>query len=57
MRSTKSLSRIRFPISEKYEYIGRLLRPGELSRNYSDGESEGDSSEEETEVSTRPKAE
>ena len=33
--------------SEKYEYIGRLLRPGETSRNYSDGESEGNSSEEE----------
>jgi len=32
---------------EKYEYIGRLLRPGETSRNYSDGESEGNSSEEE----------
>ena len=42
---------------EKYEYIGRLLRPGELSRNYSDGETEGDSSEEETDVSARPKAE
>merc|ERR1712137_1102792 len=33
--------------TEKYEYIGRLLRPGETSRNYSDGESEGNSSEEE----------
>lgn len=34
-------------LAEKYEYIGRLLRPGETSRNYSDGESEGNSSEEE----------
>ncbi|KAK4014523.1 membrane-associated progesterone receptor component 1 [Daphnia magna] len=41
--------------TEKYEYIGRLLRPGELSRNYSDGETEGESSEEED--VTRPKAE
>lgn len=45
--------------TEKYEYIGRLLRPGETSRNYSDGESADSSSEEETEgVSTnRPKDE
>jgi hypothetical protein len=42
---------------EKYEYIGRLLRPGELSRNYSDGETEGESSEDEDTVSSRPKAE
>lgn len=46
-----------FCLLEKYEYIGRLLRPGELSRNYSDGESAGESSDEESEVSTRPKAE
>ena len=45
-------------ISEKYEYIGRLLRPGETSRNYSDGESEGTSSEdEEPPVVSRPKSE
>ena len=46
--------------AEKYEYIGRLLRPGELSRNYSDGESEGSSSSEEEgeqENSSRPKSE
>lgn len=48
--------KVLFLFLEKYEYIGRLLRPGELSRNYSDGETEGESSEEE-DVSSRPKAE
>ena len=48
-----------FRVTEKYEYIGRLLRPGETSRNYSEGESEGSSSEEEAESpdSDKPKAE
>lgn len=56
---TKKMTYLSDPV-EKYEYIGRLLRPGETSRNYSDGESaEESSSEDESEqVSTnRPKAE
>lgn len=57
----KEKNSIGIPITEKYDYIGRLLRPGETSRNYSDGESaEGSSSEEESEQvanTNRPKSE
>ncbi|XP_067012538.1 membrane-associated progesterone receptor component 2 isoform X2 [Anabrus simplex] len=40
---------------EKYEYVGRLLKPGELPTNYSDEEEEG--SQQETAVVDRPKEE
>lgn len=48
--------------SEKYEFVGRLLRPGEEPTNYSDEEDESNTSEakqkEETEASgDKPKVE
>lgn len=48
--------------SEKYEFVGRLLRPGEEPTNYSDEEDESNTSEtkqkEETEAGgDKPKAE
>ena len=29
-----------YPISERYEYVGKLLKPGETPTNYSDEEDE-----------------
>lgn len=39
--------------SEKYDYVGRLLKPGEAPNNYSDEEEEATS----TETSEKPKDE
>lgn len=38
------LNLIIFPFTEKYDYVGRLLRPGEKPTNYSDEEDESESS-------------
>merc|ERR1712071_391626 len=45
--ASRGLASFSVAASEEYDDFGRLLRPGETSRNYSDGESEGNSSEEE----------
>lgn len=42
--------KILFLFSEKYEFVGRLLRPGEQPRNYSDEEDEEESSVESANV-------
>jgi len=37
-----------FLITERYDYVGKLLKPGEAPTNYSDEEDEGSQQETET---------
>lgn len=41
MCATDTLQQDSFVCSEKYDYVGRLLRPGEEPTNYSEEEEEG----------------